>query len=110
MGTLKLHLCFFADDVVLLASSDHDLQHTLEWFTAECNATVMRISTSKSEAIISCQNTLNCPLWAGSEFQPHVKELKYLGVLLTSEGKVHFEINRWIGVVSAVMEALCLCT
>lgn len=28
-GTLKLHLCFFADEVVLLASSDCDLQHAL---------------------------------------------------------------------------------
>ncbi|KAI3354197.1 hypothetical protein L3Q82_018735 [Scortum barcoo] len=39
-------------DVVLLASSSQDLQHLLERFAAECEAAGMRISTSKSEAMV----------------------------------------------------------
>ncbi|KAI3370169.1 hypothetical protein L3Q82_024952 [Scortum barcoo] len=41
-----------ANDVVLLASSGQDLQHVLERFAAECEAAGMRISTSKSEAMV----------------------------------------------------------
>ncbi|KAI3351881.1 hypothetical protein L3Q82_020710, partial [Scortum barcoo] len=41
------------NDVVLLASSSQDLQHVLERFAAECEAAGMRISTSKSEAMVS---------------------------------------------------------
>ncbi|KAI3375330.1 hypothetical protein L3Q82_021824 [Scortum barcoo] len=53
LGTTGFHLCFFADDVVLLASSSsQDLQHVLERFAAECEAAGMRISTSKSEAMV----------------------------------------------------------
>ncbi|KAI3374576.1 hypothetical protein L3Q82_021156 [Scortum barcoo] len=45
-GVLQLN------DVVLLASSSQDLQHVLERFAAECEAAGMRISTSKSEAMV----------------------------------------------------------
>ncbi|KAI3356446.1 hypothetical protein L3Q82_017657 [Scortum barcoo] len=48
LETTGFHLCFLADDVVLMASSGQDLQHVLERFAAECEAAGMRISTSKS--------------------------------------------------------------
>lgn len=44
----------FADDVVLLASLFGDLLHTLERFAVECEAAVMKISTSKFEAMVLC--------------------------------------------------------
>ncbi|KAI3372530.1 hypothetical protein L3Q82_023015 [Scortum barcoo] len=75
------------DDVVLLASSSQDLQHVLERFAAECEAAGMRISTSKSEAMVLDRKRVACPLWVGGEVLPQVEEFKYLGVLFTSEGK-----------------------
>lgn len=60
----------FADDVVLLASSDHDLQRTL--FTTECDTAGMRISTGKM---------VDCSPQVGTESVPQVKEFKYLTVL-----------------------------
>ena len=42
----------FADDVVLLASSDRDLQLSLDRFAAECEAAGMRISTFKSKSMV----------------------------------------------------------
>lgn len=44
--------------MVLLASSDYDLQHALEQFATKCEAAGMRINTSKSEAMVHCQQTL----------------------------------------------------
>ncbi len=35
-GDLRIASLLFADDVVLLASSNCDLQQTLEWFSAKC--------------------------------------------------------------------------
>lgn len=43
----------FADDVVLLISSCHYLQLSLEWFAAQCEAAEMKISTSKSELMVT---------------------------------------------------------
>ncbi len=47
-GDLKIASLLFVDDVVLLASSDSDLQHKLGKFTVECKAVGMRLSTSKA--------------------------------------------------------------
>ncbi|KAI3360442.1 hypothetical protein L3Q82_002337 [Scortum barcoo] len=112
-----VHMCFVdlekafdrvpRDDVVLLASSSQDLQHVLERrFAAECEAAGMRISTSKSEAMVLDRKRVACPLRVGGEVLPQVEEFKYLGVLFTSEGKMEREIDRRIGAASAVMRSV----
>ena len=54
-GDLRIGSLLFADDVVLLASSDRDLQLSLNQFAAECDSAGMRISTSKSESMVLSQ-------------------------------------------------------
>ena len=66
----------------------------------------MRISTSKSEAMVLSWKRVDCPLQVGGESLPQVEEFKYLRVLLMSEGKMEQEIDRWIGAASAVMWTL----
>ncbi|TWW64273.1 hypothetical protein D4764_03G0012810 [Takifugu flavidus] len=72
-------LCFFADDVVLLASS---ARHGSQPEKVEC---LLRVK---------------------EEILPQVEEFKYLGVLFTSEGRMEQEIDRRIGAASAVMRTL----
>ncbi|KAI3366397.1 hypothetical protein L3Q82_000552 [Scortum barcoo] len=61
-GNHRISSLLFADDVVLLASSSQDLQHVhvLERFAAECEAAGMRISTSKSEAMVLDRKRVAC--------------------------------------------------
>ncbi|KAI3376133.1 hypothetical protein L3Q82_016652 [Scortum barcoo] len=105
-GNHRISSLLFADDVVLMASSGQDLQHVLERFAAECEAAGMRISTSKSEAMVLDRKRVACPLQVGGEVLPQVEEFKYLGVLFTSEGKIEREIDRRIGAASAVMRSV----
>ncbi|KAI3352139.1 hypothetical protein L3Q82_020951 [Scortum barcoo] len=85
----RISSLLFADDVVLMASSGQDLQHVLERFAAESvKLAGMRISTSKSEAMVLDRKRVACPLQVGGEVLPQVEEFKYLGVLFTSEGKI----------------------
>ncbi|KAI3351127.1 hypothetical protein L3Q82_005606 [Scortum barcoo] len=107
-GNHRISSLLFADDVVLMASSGQDLQHVLERFAAECEAAGMRISTSKSEAMVLDRKRVACPLRVGGEVLPQVEEFKYLGVLFTSEGKMEREIDRRIGAASAVMRSVYL--
>ncbi|KAI3359391.1 hypothetical protein L3Q82_002893 [Scortum barcoo] len=96
------------NDVVLLASSSQDLQHVLERFAAECEAAGMRISTSKSEAMVLDRKRVVCPLRVSGEVLPQVEEFKYLGVLFTKvreRWSVRL-INRRIGAASAVMRSV----
>ncbi|KAI3365772.1 hypothetical protein L3Q82_000771 [Scortum barcoo] len=91
--------------LVRIAGSQ-DLQHVLERFAAECEAAGMRISTSKSEAMVLDRKRVACPLQVGGEVLPQVEEFKYLGVLFTSEGKIEKrEIDRRIGAAS--QQQLC---
>ncbi|TWW71143.1 hypothetical protein D4764_17G0006260 [Takifugu flavidus] len=66
-----------------------------------CEAAGMRISTSKSKAMVLNRKKEECLLRVKEEILPQVEEFKYLGVLFTSEGKMEQEIDRWIGVASA---------
>uniref|UniRef100_A0A8C6KZX9 Reverse transcriptase domain-containing protein n=1 Tax=Nothobranchius furzeri TaxID=105023 RepID=A0A8C6KZX9_NOTFU len=103
-GGLRIRSLFFADDVILLASSERDLQLSLERFAAECEAAGMRISSSKSETMVLIWKRIECLLQVGDEVLPQVEEFKYLGVLFTSEGKLEREIDRRIDPASAVRE------
>ncbi|KAI3372952.1 hypothetical protein L3Q82_023399, partial [Scortum barcoo] len=92
---------------LVLHCRHQDLQHVLERFAAECEAAGMRISTSKSEAMVLDRKRVACPLQVGGEVLPQVEEFKYLGVLFTSEGKIERrEIDRRIGAASAVMRSV----
>uniref|UniRef100_A0AAV2JNG5 Reverse transcriptase domain-containing protein n=1 Tax=Knipowitschia caucasica TaxID=637954 RepID=A0AAV2JNG5_KNICA len=105
-GNHRISSLLFADDVVLLDPTNQDLQHALGRFAAECKAAGMRISTSKSEAMVLDRKKVPCPLQVGGEVLPQVEEFKYLGVLFTSEGRMEREIDRRIGAACAVMRSL----
>ncbi|TWW62296.1 hypothetical protein D4764_04G0009430 [Takifugu flavidus] len=66
----------------------------------------MKISTSKSEAMVLNRKKVECLLRVKEEILPQVEEFKYLGVLFTSEGRMEREIDRRIGAASAVMRTL----
>ena len=57
-GNLRIASLLFVDDVVLLASSGHDLQ-----FTAECEAVGMKVSSSRSQAMDLNWKKVECSLW-----------------------------------------------
>ncbi|KAK3544271.1 hypothetical protein QTP86_008996 [Hemibagrus guttatus] len=105
-GDHRISSLIFADDDVLLAPSSLDLQHALGRFAAECEAAGMRVSTSKSEAMVLDRKKMACTLQVGGEFLPRVEEFKYLRALFTSEGRMDREIDRRIGAMAAVMRSM----
>ncbi|KAK3530499.1 hypothetical protein QTP86_027775 [Hemibagrus guttatus] len=90
----------------LVFSSCEDLQHALGRFAAECEAAGMRVSTSKSEAMVLDRKKVACTVQVGGEVLPQVEEFKYLGVLFTREGRMDREIDRRIGAAAAVMRSM----
>ncbi|KAK3566178.1 hypothetical protein QTP86_028416 [Hemibagrus guttatus] len=74
--------------------------------SSECEAAGMRVSTSKSEAMVLNRKKVACTLQVGGKVLPQVEEFKYLGVLFTSEGKMDREIDRRIGAATAVMRSM----
>ncbi|TWW78630.1 hypothetical protein D4764_11G0007510 [Takifugu flavidus] len=66
----------------------------------------MKISTSKSEAMVLNRKKVECLLRVKEEILPQVEEFKYLGVLFTSEGRMEREVDRRTGAASAVIRTL----
>ncbi|TWW71179.1 hypothetical protein D4764_17G0006620 [Takifugu flavidus] len=82
-------------DVVLLASSAHDLQLSLD----RCEAAGMKISTSKSETMVLNWKKVECLLQVKEEILPQVEEF-------TPASTMEQEIDRRISVASTVMRTL----
>ncbi|KAK3573193.1 hypothetical protein QTP86_015101 [Hemibagrus guttatus] len=74
--------------------------------SSEFEAAGMRVSTSKSEAMVLDRKKVACTLQVGGEVLSQVEEFKYLGVLFTSEGRMDREIDRRIGAAAAVMRPM----
>lgn len=67
---------------------------------------MMRISTSKTEAMVLCRKKVDWSLWAVDELLPQVKQFKYLRVLFSGDRKMECEMDWGFGATSAVMAAL----
>lgn len=76
----------FSDDVVLLVSPNLDVQNVLGWFAAKCEATRIKISSSKSKALVLNRKKVVWPLWVSGKSLPQVEELMYYRVLFTTLG------------------------
>jgi len=66
VGSCKIHYLLFADDLVLHASSEQGLLHTLHRFSAACDQAGMKISTKKT-GIMYLQKPMS--VYAASERQ-----------------------------------------
>ena len=71
---------------------------------AECEAAGMKVSSSKSKAMVLNWKKVECSLRVRDN--PQTEEFKYLGILFTSDGRLEREMDRRIGASSAVMRAL----
>lgn len=90
---------------MVLASLGGDLQVALEWFTAECEATWMRISTSKFEAMVLSHKRVEYSLQLRGVLLPQLEEFKNAGDFM-SEGRGKQEIDIWFGAVPAMIWTL----
>lgn len=65
----------------------HDFFSSLDsWFATKCKAAVMRINTSKSEAMVFNRETLACRLRVWGEPKAQMEEFKYFGFCFIKEG------------------------
>ena len=106
IGNCKISRLLFADDLVLLSSTESGLQRTLNSFADACNTAGIKISTAKTEALHLSRNPDQCVLQVNGTTLKQVEKFKYLGVAFTSDGRQNGELHTLIGKASAVIRAL----
>ena len=106
VGRCRVNHLVFADDLVLLASSEQGLQQTLDRLSIVCDQVGMKISTEKTEVLCLSRNPRQYMLQVSGNTLQQVETFKYLWVELTSEGKRNMEIDTRIGEANAVLREL----
>ena len=83
---LQISRLLFADDLVLLADSESDLQRTLDGFAITWDYPGMKISTAKTEVLHFSRKSVQCSLQVGGVKLKQMEKFKYLGVAFMSDG------------------------
>ena len=87
IGNCKISRLLFADDLILVSSTESDLQRALSSFADACDTAGMKISTAKTEILHLSRNSNQCVLQVNGATLKQVEKFKYLGVAFTSDGR-----------------------
>jgi len=79
----RFTVCFFADDLLLLTSSEQGLQHALDGLSAACDQTGINISTKKTETICLSRKLSQCALQVSGITLLHMEKFNYFGVFFS---------------------------
>ena len=78
IGNFKISRLLFADDLVLLSSSESGLQRALNSFADACNTAGTKISTAKTEVLPLSRNPDQCVLPVNGATLKQVEKFMYL--------------------------------
>ena len=106
VGACRINRLLFADDLVLLTSSQQSLQHALDRFSAACNQTRLKIITKNTEVLCLSTNPRQCMLQVSGNTLQQVEKFKHLGVVFASDARWSKEIDTRIGKANAVLREL----
>lgn len=84
----------YADDTVLLASNEEDLQCLLDRVTAKCAVAGLDLNIKKTKVlVISKQHDTTANVTVRGVRLEQVRQIKYLGCLINNDGDNHTEIR-----------------
>ena len=106
IANCKISCLLFADDLVLLSSTESGLQRALKSFADACNTAGMKISMAKTEVLHFSRNPDQCVMQVNGATLKQVEKFKYLGFAFTSDGRQDEELDTRIGKTSPVKRAL----
>ena len=105
IGNCKISRLLFADDLVLLSSTESGLQRALNSFADACNTAGMKISTAKTEVFHFSRNPDQCVLQVNAATVKQIEKFQVSWCCNMSDGGQSEELDIQIGKASAVMRA-----
>ena len=105
---LKLFVLLYADDTILLAENEHDLQKSLQSLHSYCETWNLSVNTTKTKIVIFSRGKIrNKPtFYFGNNTIEVCDDYTYLGVLFNYNGKYKKAINKQINQARKAMFAL----
>ncbi|XP_055714317.1 uncharacterized protein LOC129808563 [Phlebotomus papatasi] len=106
MSSDQYNIVCYADDAVLMAENEDDLQRLLQKFNISALKYNMSISTSKTKALTVSKEPIRCKLYLNNAPIEQVMEFKYLGVETTSHRDLHAEVRHQAARAAAISGCL----
>ena len=103
---LKINMIRFADDIAILAESKEELTVMLELMDKTLNANYnMKINTGKTKILVISKHGTRVEIKMNGKKLENVKEFRYLGSLITCDGRCRNEINSRIAQAKAAFNS-----
>ena len=94
VGGRKVSILLYADDAVLLAESEQELQLLVDRFCMVCSKRKLKINENKTKTMVFDRDgSGGCEIMVGEVKLEEVREFKYLGSILQNDGKVDREVE-----------------
>ena len=108
MSELTIKCLLYADDQVLLASSEEELQEMVNILCGTLERKGMKVNVSKTKAMVFERDDCGteCKIMIEGEKVEQVKEFVYLGSAFTKDGKCETDIERRVNAGNMVNGAL----
>ncbi|MCH9665805.1 MAG: hypothetical protein K0U41_08180 [Gammaproteobacteria bacterium] len=109
VGGVNINNLRYADDTVLLAESEEELQDLLDKVVDESKKKGLTINSKKNKTecmVVSKGESPRCELKIGDITIQKIKKFNYLGSMITEDGRCDTEIRRRIGIAKDSFQKL----
>lgn len=96
LGDKEVKILCYADDAVLFAENEDDLQRLLHTFNVTGKQYNMTISAKKTKCITTAKEPLRCKLEVDGQVIQQELKFKYLGIDITSYGNIEDEVRQQV--------------
>lgn len=93
MGNERIQILCYADDTVLIAENEDDLQRLLHIFNTTAKKLNMKISTEKTKSVVIAKEPIRCKLEIDNQMVEQVSTTKYLGIKLSYDNNIEDEVR-----------------
>ena len=97
LDNCTLQLLMFADDTVLLAETEEDLQQNVREFSEAVKRHRLAMNTEKTTTMVFSRKKVDCNVEVDGQKLENVMEQTYLGVILSEDGRMECELEKRIG-------------
>ena len=92
-----MQLLMFADDTVLLAETEEDLQHNVREFSEAVKRHRLAMNTEKTTTMVFSRKKVDCSVEVDGRKLENITEQTYLVVILSEDGRMECELEKRIG-------------
>ena len=109
LSTGELGVLLFADDMVLMPDTAEELESNLKVMSQVLSIWDLKVNWTKTRVMRVARQKGRCEVKVDDEVIEQVDEMKYLGVMISSDGSIEKEVEARIGaarIVGGMSEAV----